>query len=60
MKNNEFIKLLNDMSKCQCCKNLKEKSLVNFYGDEICKNIPSIWTDWFKHLDSEIMIVGQD
>lgn len=60
MKNNEFIKLLSEMSKCQCCTNLKEKALVNFYGDEMCKNIPSIWTDWFKRLDSEIMIIGQD
>ena len=24
------------------------------------KEIPSIWTDWYNRLDSEIMIIGQD
>ena len=42
-------------------KNGKDYSLINIYKDnQFCKNIPSIWTDWFNRLDSKIMIIGQD
>lgn len=66
MKNEEFDKLINSMSKCSKCINLKKKngkdcSLINIYQNhEFCKNIPSIWTDWFNRLDSKVMIIGQD
>lgn len=61
MKNNAFLELLNDMSKCCSCIALDDKSLVNFYNDlEFAIKIPSIWTDWFNHLDSRIFIIGQD
>ena len=63
MKNKEFKKLLDNMSKCDKCTNLscKEKSLINIYSDyNFCSNIPSIWTDWFNRLNSKIMIIGQD
>ena len=66
MKNEVFDKLINSMSKCSKCINLKKKngkdcSLINIYQNhEFCKNIPSIWTDWFNRLDSKIMIIGQD
>ena len=66
MKNEVFDKLINSMSKCSKCINLKKKngkdcSLINIYQNhEFCKNIPSIWTDWFNRLDSKVMIIGQD
>ena len=61
-----FNELLCSMSNCEKCINLKKKngkdcSLINIYQDqELCKNIPSIWTDWFNRLDAKIMIIGQD
>lgn len=61
-----FDKLIQDMRKCQKCtsislKNKKDCSLINIYKqDQFAKNIPSIWTDWYNRLDSEIMIIGQD
>lgn len=60
MKSNEFKSLVNDISKCNKCLNLGDKSLINFYGSEMSLSIPSIWTDWLNHLDSEVMIIGQD
>ncbi len=59
---NEFNDFLNELVKCNKCTNLKckEKSLINFYNEEICRNIPSIWTDWFNRINSDIMIIGQD
>lgn len=66
MKKVLYQKLLREMGICQKCtnitnKNNKDCSLINIYGDnEFCKNIPSIWTDWFNRLNSEIMIIGQD
>lgn len=65
-KNKQFDKLIDCMSKCEKCLFLKKKngldcSLINiFKNKELAKNIPSIWTDWFNRLDSEIMIIGQD
>lgn len=66
MKEKEFTELISEMSKCSKCISLKKRngkdcSLINIYKvDEFCKNIPSIWTDWFNRLDSKIMIIGQD
>ncbi len=66
MKNTLFDELINEMSKCSKCISLKKKdgkdcSLINIYQvDEFCKNIPSVWTDWYNRLDSKIMIIGQD
>ncbi len=59
----EFLK---DLENCKKCINLQRKnnkdySLIKIYGDDkFCKNIQSIWTDWFNRLDSKIMIIGQD
>lgn len=63
MKSQKFQELIQDMGKCSKCINLKckNKSLINIYQDyNFCTNIPSIWTDWFNRLESDIMIVGQD
>lgn len=65
IKKELFDKLLIEMSNCNFCENLKskniDKSLINIYKDEdFSKNIPSIWTDWYNRLDSEIMLIGQD
>ena len=63
MKNREFQQLMVEMANCDKCTNFKckNKSLINIYKDyDFCTNIPSIWTDWFNRLDSEIMIIGQD
>ena len=54
------------MKTCKYCHNLKKKngkdcSLINIYQDPLFyQNIPSIWTDWYHRLDSDIMIIGQD
>lgn len=62
----KFKQLLSSMGKCEKCLNLKgsnekDRSLINiFQNHDFCKNIPSIWTDWFNRLDSKIMIIGQD
>lgn len=61
-----FDELINDMSKCQKCLNRKKNnttdcSLINIYKNpSFAKKIPSIWTDWYRRLDSKIMIIGQD
>lgn len=61
-----FDELINDMSKCEKCLNRKNRnntdcSLINIYKDiKFAKEIPSIWTDWYRRLDSKIMIIGQD
>ena len=35
--------------------------IINIYRNyEFSISIPSIWTDWFNRLNSEIMIIGQD
>lgn len=66
MKEELYNKLLEELSKCEKCTNLKNKNgkdcaLINLYKNkEFCKNIPSIWTDWFNRLNSKIMIIGQD
>lgn len=63
MKTKQFNNLLNELGKCDKCTNFScsKKSLINIYKEkEFCKNIPSIWTDWFNRLYSKIMIVGQD
>lgn len=66
MKKELYNKLLKDLESCEKCCNLQSKngkdySLINIYKDnQFCKNIPSIWTDWFNRLDSKIMIIGQD
>jgi len=63
MKEKEFDNLIKDLSLCDKCMNMKcfSKSLINIYKDyNFCVNIPSIWTDWFRRLDSKIMIIGQD
>jgi uracil-DNA glycosylase family 4 len=65
-KEKKFDALINNMGKCKKCLELKNKngkdySLINIYKDnEFAKNIPSIWTDWYNRLDSDIMIIGQD
>ena len=66
MKEQLFDELINSMANCKKCVSLKKKhgkdcSLINIYQNKkFCKNIPSIWTDWFNRLDSKIMIIGQD
>ena len=63
MKEEQFNDLLTTLGKCEKCTNLnnKEKSLINYFKEkDFCKNVPSIWTDWFNRLDSKIMIIGQD
>lgn len=64
-KKEDFDKLLDDVSKCQCCKNLavygKDKSLYNVFKDRDKDFvIPSIWTDWKNRLDAKVMVIGQD
>lgn len=63
MRSKKFEELIQDMGNCSKCINLKykNKSLINIYNNyDFCINIPSIWTDWFNRLNSEIMIIGQD
>lgn len=65
MKKELLAEMFQDMSKCNLCLDIKNKngkdcSLINIYKDDFYKEIPSIWTDWFKHVDSKIMIIGQD
>lgn len=63
MKQKQFNELISKMALCSKCTNFKcsSKTLINIYKDyDFCINIPSIWTDWFNRLDSEIMIIGQD
>lgn len=63
MKESEFDSLIEELKNCQQCMNHRcpNKSLINIYDNyDFCTNIPSIWTDWFHRLDSEIMIIGQD
>lgn len=65
-KKDELDKMFDKASKCEKCLKLKNKngvdcSLINIYTDkELFKKIPSIWTDWYRRLDSKIMVVGQD
>lgn len=63
MRSSKFQELIQDLGNCSKCINLKckSKSLINFYKNyDFCTNIPSIWTDWFNRLESNIMIIGQD
>lgn len=66
MKEKLYNKLLIELGKCEKCTNLKSKNgkdyeLINLYkNNKFCKNVPSIWTDWFNRLNSKIMIIGQD
>lgn len=66
IKNKLFDELIYNMSKCEKCISMHSKSnidcsLINIYENEkFAKEIPSIWTDWYNRLDSEIMIIGQD
>lgn len=63
MKEQEFNVLIKELSVCKKCTNMKcsNKSLINIYKNyTFCMNIPSIWTDWFNRLESDIMIIGQD
>ena len=61
MKDKKFHKLINDLSGCNKCINLDNKSLINFYHDDVLSSsIPSIWTDWYNRLDSKVFIIGQD
>lgn len=65
-KVSKFDDLLKELSSCGKCLNLKSSkgkdfSLINIYQkQDFCKKIPSIWTDWYRRLDAEIMIIGQD
>lgn len=65
-KTQELNHLIETLSICEKCKNKKKKngkdcSLINIFQDKkFCKQIPSIWTDWYNRLDSKIMIIGQD
>ena len=66
IKNKLFDELIYNMSKREKCISMHSKSnidcsLINIYENEkFAKEIPSIWTDWYNRLDSEIMIIGQD
>ena len=57
---------MDEMSNCELCTSLKspkgkECSLINIYKNKkLSKKIPSIWTDWYNRLDSNILIIGQD
>lgn len=65
-KEKQFEQLLIDMGNCKkcltlCSKNGRDCSLINIYKDKnFCRNIPSIWTDWYNRLSADIMIIGQD
>lgn len=68
-KKKEFNKLIKDLGRCDKCINIFKKankkltdcSLINIYKDEeICLNIPTIWTDWYSRIDSKIMVIAQD
>lgn len=65
----EFNKLIDSMGKCKQCTNIFKKqqkklmdcSLINIYENkEFCLNIPTIWTDWYTRIESNIMIIGDD
>ncbi len=64
--NKELKILFSKLSNCKKCTSLKNKngkdcSLINFYEKKnICVKIPSIWTDWERRINSNIMIIGQD
>lgn len=63
MKEKYFNNLIKNLSVCDKCVNFKcsSKSLINIYTKyDFCTSIPSIWTDWFNRLNSDIMIIGQD
>ena len=63
MKKKRFHDFILSLKNCEKCTNFscKEKSLINFYEEkDLCVNIPSIWTDWFNRIESNIMIIGQD
>jgi len=66
IKEEYFDSLIFDMGNCKRCIELKNRngkdcSLINIYKDnKFAKKIPSIWTDWYNRLNSEIIIVGQD
>lgn len=66
IKEKEFDQLITEMGECSQCiylksKNGKDYSLINIYKNkEFSKSIPSIWTDWYRRLESNILIVGQD
>lgn len=66
IKSKEFDILIEGMSKCEKCTSLKTQkgrdcSLINIYKDKkFSKKIPSVWTDWYNRLDSNILIIGQD
>lgn len=65
-KSEKFNRLIEKMALCEKCTNIKNKngvdcSLINIYKNkEFAQNIPSIWTDWYNRLNSDIMIIGQD
>ncbi len=58
--------LFYQLSFCQKCTSLKKKngkdcSLINFYEDmDMREKIPSIWTDWKRRKNSNVVIIGQD
>ncbi len=63
MKEQQFNTLIKDLSRCNKCTNrtCSHQSLINiFKNNEFSVTIPSIWTDWFHHLNEKIMIIGQD
>lgn len=56
---------LDEVSSCTKClemtKGNQDCSLINFYQDkDFRKEIPSIWTDWYRRIPSSLMIIGQD
>ena len=66
LKKEKIENLFCKISQCDKCKYIRNKngidcSLINIFKNEkLYKNIPSIWTDWYRRLDSKIMIIGQD
>ena len=63
MKKILYQNLIREMGNCEKCINInnKDRALINIFQNiTFCKNIPSIWTDWFNRLDAKIMIIGQD
>lgn len=60
MKETKIKELIDDIGKCSSCVTLGDKSLINFYNTDMALKVPSIWTDFLNHLDSDVMVIGQD
>lgn len=63
-KREQFNHFIEDLGRCSKCERLQKRngkgcSLINIYRDfNFCTKIPSVWTDWYRRLDADIMIIG--